>query len=374
VALCTAIDAQYNPQIASDGSGGAIVVWYDRRNGSDYDIYVQRVNSTGVVQWTTDGVALCALAGDQAAPQILADGAGGAIVVWADGRSVAPGVYAQRVSSSGAPLWTNNGVPIGTPVGGAGSPQILSDGTGGALIVWDDGRSGFFGDLYAQRVNGAGAAQWTVNGVAICAAPESQAEHQLVADGGGGAIIVWQDQRNASNDIYAQRVNSAGTVQWTTNGVAISTASGYQTVPRIVSDGSGGAIMAWQDSRSGTNMDIYAQRINGLGVVQWTIDGVAVSTAASSSAPRIASDGSGGAVLLWRDKRKGNFNIYAQRVNGAAALQWPVNGMPIGVAPGDKSVPQIVPDGSGGAITVWNDLRNAWMDIFSQRVGADGLP
>ena len=52
--------------------------------------------------------------------------------------------------------------------------------------------------------------------------------------------------------------------------------------PTIISDGSGGAIIAWMDSRSGAHCDIYAQRINASGVVQWTADGVAISTAAGA--------------------------------------------------------------------------------------------
>ena len=87
----------------------------------------------------------------------------------------------------------------------------------------------------------------------------------IVSDGSGGAIITWQDYRNGNNDIYAQRINAGGTVQWTLNGVAICTETHSQTYPTIVSDGSGGAIITWQDDRNGNN-DIYAQRIIALGI------------------------------------------------------------------------------------------------------------
>ena len=54
----------------------------------------------------------------------------------------------------------------------------------------------------------------------------------------------------------------------------ISTAAWYQESPQSVSDGAGGAIITWQDSRSGQFKDIYAQRINSAGVWQWTAQGV----------------------------------------------------------------------------------------------------
>jgi hypothetical protein len=54
----------------------------------------------------------------------------------------------------------------------------------------------------------------------------------------------------------------------------ICTVSGNQMNPTITSDGSGGAIITWQDYRSGSYSDIYAQRIykNGtLGDFPWAL-------------------------------------------------------------------------------------------------------
>jgi len=98
----------------------------------------------------------------------------------------------------------------------------------------------------------------------------SQYNQQLASDGSGGTIITWQDYRRGSSaDIYAQRPNAAGVPQWATDGVAICTATMTECRCVSSSDGSGGAIIAWQDYRSGTNYDIYAQRVNSSGVVQW---------------------------------------------------------------------------------------------------------
>ena len=69
-----------NPAITSDGAGGAIVTWHDTRSGGTTDIYAQRVNASGAIQWTADGVALCTARGNQDYVWITIDGAGGAIV------------------------------------------------------------------------------------------------------------------------------------------------------------------------------------------------------------------------------------------------------------------------------------------------------
>ncbi len=75
-AVCTASGDQQVPLITSDGSGGAIITWYDNRSGNR-DIYAQRVNSDGAAQWTADGVAICTASGDQYPCDIIPDGVGG---------------------------------------------------------------------------------------------------------------------------------------------------------------------------------------------------------------------------------------------------------------------------------------------------------
>ncbi len=98
---------------------------------------------------------------------------------------------------------------------------------------------------------------------AVCTASNNQRYPAIVSDGSGGTIITWTDSRSGSNyDIYAQRVDPSGVPQWTANGVAVCTAFDDQYDPVIVSDGAGGAIITWTDYRSGTSEDIYAQRVN----------------------------------------------------------------------------------------------------------------
>jgi len=370
VVICNPFDEQGTPQIASDGSGGSIMVWQDWRSGS-WDIYAQRINSSGAVQWTANGVVISNAANNQIKPQIISDGSGGAIITWESGGDI----YAQRVNSSGTVQWTANGVAICTAASSQGDPELVSDGSSGAIITWMDYRGAAY-DIYAQRVNSAGAVQWTANGVAISTAANSQSYPQIVSDGSSGAIITWMDYRpGATTDVYAQRVNSAGTVQWTADGVAISTASNLQYFPQIVSDGAGGAIITWDDYRSGTSYDVYAQKINAAGAVQWTVNGLVISTAANhQSSSEIASDGSGGAIIAWGDTRGGSVSdIYAQRVNSAGAVQWTADGVAVSVASNDQTTPQIISDGAGGAIITWMDLRGgATQDIYAQQINSSG--
>jgi hypothetical protein len=148
------------------------------------------------------------------------------------------------------------------------TPVLSGDGAGGALVAWQDGR-GADQDVYAQRVNGSGAAQWTANGVGVCAAAADQTGPVIAGDPLGGAVVAWSDLRTAGNgtDIYVQHLNLAGAVQWTANGVQVSDALNAQDGAVVASDGQGGAFAAWRDLRAGAFSDLYSQRIDAAGVI-----------------------------------------------------------------------------------------------------------
>jgi hypothetical protein len=376
VDVATRDDNHSNPAIISDGAAGAIIAWQNA------DIYVQRVDAFGVPQWTGGDVVLCAAVGLQQYPTLVADGAGGAIVVWYDHRSPAGiDIYAQRVNGSGSPLWTPDGVALCAAAGDQYSPQIISDGAGGAIVTWHDYRDGI-GEIYAQRVNASGLPLWTPDGVGLCTETNIQINPAIIPDGAGGAIVAWEDFRGVSvtADIYAQRVDGSGTPLWMTNGVGLCTAGNHQFGPKLVADGAGGAIVAWRDGRSGAGYDIYAERISTSGVLQWTADGVPVCTAAQDqTTPAIAEDGAGGAILSWSDYRGGMADIYVRRVDAAGAPQWNPDGIVLSTAPfaHDQLESRIVSDGAGGAIVSWRSVSGSayfGSDIVAQRVDAVGVP
>ncbi len=370
VDVCTEFDQQIFPQMVSDGSGGVIIAWWDFRNMYG-DIYAQRIDASGSDLWTYNGVAICTETDEQREPKIISDGDGGAVIVWGDFRNASDyDIYAQRIDSLGATQWTDNGVAICTATDHQLYSKVVTDGSGGAIIVWEDSRSD--NDIYAQRVNREGVVQWTANGVAICAVASIQDGAWIVSDGAGGAVITWRDWRNGNSDIYAQRVNGSGVAQWTGNGVPVCMTTGQQMTPYAVSDGAAGAIIAYQDSRSGT-YDIYAQRINAGGTVEWGADGIEINTKPDNQyLSQLTPDGAGGAVIVWSDWRTGDdSDIYAQRVDGSGNIQWESNGIVI-CTEANSQAPQIASVNADTVIIVWRDRRMGGNDFYAQKRNGDG--
>jgi hypothetical protein len=378
IAICTQ-DSNYNPIIVSDGTGGAIIAWQSYRGSATADIYAQHVNSSGTVLWTYNGVPVCVVVFEQDTIAMIGDGVGGAILTWQDYRSNNgfADIYAQRLNTSGTRLWTANGVNICNQAAAQRGPKLVSDGTGGAFITWYDNRAGNY-DIYTQRVSSAGAVQWTTNGVATCTMATDQLKPDICTDGAGGVIITWYDYRATTDfNIYAQRQGPAGAIVWAVDGVVMNNNIAYDQIdPKIVSDGLGGAIISWTDYRTGTTADIYAQRVNSTGAVQWTATGVIICTSAGDQIKsQLVSDGNSGAYITWEDHRNvGNSDIYAQRIASNAAINWAATGFEICTIGNDQLSPMIVSNGNLGAIVVWQDFRSGNnFDIYETGFNTTGL-
>ncbi|GEM_PF-3922807 len=378
-----------NHPAVPDGSGGAYYTWYgpDSSMFGNYHVYLQHVDSNGTPLWQANGIRVSSTDLFQYSPTVISDGSGGAIVLWVQGLNTGDyadkNLAAQRVSSSGQLLWGSGGIAV-TTGGNVAQPIIVSDNSGGALVGWT--HLGSDDDLYVQRVSASGALLWQSGGYPLSTAPDEQFSLRGVADGAGGAWFAWIDRRNPYHDVYGQHLDRSGTPLWPVNGRKLNTQSSGSTSPNLVSDGAGGAIIAWYDRRNyPTYNDIYAIHLDGAGQDLWApaeqsiISGTQVYGLSGVNIPML-EDGQGGAIVFWEDTRNRNTllrdkkEIYAQRISGAGQQLWPSGGVQILSAEGYDTAPVFIPDGDGGLLAVWQDKRFGSFDIFLQQFSSVGTP
>ena len=371
VPVCVYNSTKTSQKVAPDGSGGAFVVWAERRFGND-DIFIQRIDSAGTVLWAADGVPATTSTLNDNAPRVISDGADGAIVAWGGSDRV----MAQRLDPAGNRLWTDEGVLLATGLY-ASVPFPVSDGKGGAIIAWDVGYGNH--NIYAQRVRADGVTLWGANGTPVCTEGSHQRAPRAVADGSGGVIIVWRDERPAYlSDIYAQRVDSTGACLWATDGIAVASEYNNEDQHDAVSDMAGGAIVCWHvGSGTASSRDVYAQRIDGSGARLWDAHGVEIcADTMGQERPRLATDGAGGAIIAWYDYCDCPWNyysdIYAQKLSASGVPQWAVGGVPVCTQEHKQNTVEIAPNGTGGAALVWMDLRFDGYCLYGDIIDGDG--
>src|SRR4029453_6422862 len=106
----------------------------------------------------------------------------------------------------------------------------------------------------------------------------------------------------------------------------------------IIADGTGGAIVAWMDTRPGGPVAIYLQHVLSTGVdPDWPADGLFVAQNVGippypSAQPMLPTDGAGGAIVVWFDHFVVNETqvdrVSAQHVlaTGDVDSNWPPGG------------------------------------------------
>ena len=114
-------------------------------------ILIRALNTSGVPQWTVNGIVVSNQLKDQLNPNIVEDMQGGAIITWQDSTIMDWDVKAQRVKFDGSLLWQTAGVSVATATGAQTSPKSVSDGHSGCIFSFMDKRSGV-NDIYAHHL------------------------------------------------------------------------------------------------------------------------------------------------------------------------------------------------------------------------------
>jgi hypothetical protein len=252
----------------------------------------------------------------------------------------------------------------------------VSDGRRGAIVAWYEDRAGDF-DVFARRVDASGVPQWALNGVRACSttAGTPQVLPKAVSDGANGVIMAWLDGRSGPNTLYLQRVDSSGTRLWGAGGVlAATTTSNQLTEFCLIADGAGGAVVTWTTPMSGVSSDIYAQRVNALGARQWGANALALCTEKSDQfRPMLVRKASGSFVVAWEDLRQlFRSDLYAQAITAAGVTQWAANGMIVANSADNAINPMLVATGANDCLLLWDADSLGVGDIRGQRLSSTG--
>ena len=381
IPVSTAKDGQFLPWVVDDGEGGVIVMWEDYRTGKDWDVYAQRVDSRGTARWEENGVAICKASRNQRRLRMIRHEQH-AIVVWNDRRDRSNwDIYAQAVNLEGNTLWQTDGIPVCVNGADQSTQAIMSDGEGGAICVWEDERrSSEFQDLYIQRINAKGETMWQPNGIPVFPSESLQSDPILLADGTGGFYIVWWDVIGYDAwHIMAYRLSLDAKPLWDAP-LLISPAEGTQGEPRVIADGEGGFIVLWQIYENFINDQLYAQRVAPDGHKLWQETGVPICTAPGiQKHASVENDGKGGFIVVWRDERDVYSDLYMQRIRADGTLVWEQDGIPLCTAGGHQDKPFIVRTAENRFSVVWLDYREDFGEessdaIYRQQIDLEGKP
>lgn len=306
---------------------------------------------------------------------------GPALVVEANGRAFAVFAGEQRIYlvryDPATGLW---GAPV--PVSddptawytGTRYPQLVTDGAGRLIVVWEDDRNvnpeddwadSRGSDIYAARCDGD-AMTCSANVKLNDDATRGDQRRPRLSQRGAALAVVWEDHRDHGAEapqVYAV-TSSDGGATWSSNRRVTAAAVGRldsATHPAVAFTPSGELFAVWAHhiGASTAPADIYAAR--------WTGAAWGAPQRVDNAPPRVralapvmaASDA--GLFVAWQDYRAGSRNpdVYAARWNGAAWQEQAVT-----IDAGMQTLPALAAAGAQVRIA-WQDSRRGNQDIFT---------
>ena len=432
VPLCTAVGDQYaGPnQAVSDGAGGAYVAWSDYRGGAaDTYIYMTRVTSTGAISsgWPVNGIPVCVTTNYRSIDAVLPGTNGDVFVVWEDNRAGNYDIYAQRVSSTGAIAagWPANGLALTSDARNQYSGHACVDAAGGIYVVWTFQFSGSDYDIYMTRVlpGGTFAAGFGLNGIIVNSNTQFQSNPEIAADGLGNAIVTYENNDGTYTNPFVQKIGPTGVAAIASPGrdlapsfaqsyfgthlvpglgggavvgfnissapasdgpvftfldAALNTrfvsqpaaTSGYEKVRAMVPDGAGGTFCYVENEDAAfTNAYFFLDHISASGAALPALPGSYLYGENGPNQFALASGAEGTALLAWSNAGNGQ-DVQMQRMDAGGYLLW--YSPYLAQIANDQVVGSIVPDATGGAIVSYNDNRSGVGDIYAAKIDRFG--
>jgi hypothetical protein len=354
----TTTDAQNNSVVMGLSDGGWVVAWQSLgQDGSDYGIYQQRYDASGVALGTETRVNLHTPY-DQSHPSIAGLTNGGWVVTWQslnqDGSGW--GTYQQVYDASGAVLWSEN---------------YVNAGTGRVVTALDDGRF-----LTAMT-----SAQFTY--ATLSDASTKTNEHLGAYNGAGmhnhdtsvatlldgGWIITWSntDAQATPSRIFQMRFDAEG--------IAVGDAElvkdlpyGEQKAAAVTALQDGGWAVVWQGDEPEDG--IYMQRYSAGGDKPYGMVYVNQTQTGSHSLPDITTLDSGNMVVVWQGNGEGDDDGIYMSIFDVAGEQVVDEFLVNTVTAGGQANPSVTALPDGKWVVTWEGAGDGDVDGIYQRVFA----
>lgn len=263
----TTASDQISAAVTVLANGAQVVLWQSKQSDDTYDAYGRVTAPDGTVgpEFRVNSY----LPQNQNDCQVTALAGGGFVVVWnsyqQDGSDY--GVYGQRYDATGVPAGSEfkiNEYTTNTQY----HPQVTAMPDGGFVAVWQsNGQDGQGGGIYGRRYDAGGHAMGTeflVNPTVSW----DETDPSVTALANGGFVVTWSIciPNEYNWDVCGRLYDAAGQPLSSTEFVANSIRSGVQTGTRVTALPDGGFVVAWQSAgQDGSGYGVYGQRYNAAG-------------------------------------------------------------------------------------------------------------
>ena len=201
--------------IVKDNANGFFIGWYDDRdNNMNADVYVQHVDSEGNCSWTTNGVIASTDLNREHYYVHIAYQSNEDILYayWneMDFDQNDRGIYGQKFDMTGTRKWEDTGRVIIEISPTDVYPYGIGNSSGQVVVFYQEGLTENY--LKAMALDSNGDFTWTGNKVTMCSVATTKLHAMVGSLNSNFWIASWADDRSGNADIFAQNINTDGTL------------------------------------------------------------------------------------------------------------------------------------------------------------------
>ena len=265
-------------------------------------------------------------------------------------------------------------------------PTGVKSDNGNFILYWIGYTGSFISPsnykLYTQKYSPAGSGLWGNPQDTIFNLGSAQGTYQpsIYSDGNNGAIYVWQSYITGPTVCYVQRKNSAGVLQFPVNGSAVTTTGA--TMLNFAPAASympltGETYVFWQRKNSLQSViGVYGQKFSSTGTRLWADSGLVVKPLDQNSFSNLSSYTKDSSVMgYYMELTFGNSNglVKAFKLNRDGALQWGGSIItPCSYIGVKGRMSTTINPNSGMSILAWQDNRIDAGGMYTQNINFNG--
>ncbi|MCB8950362.1 MAG: hypothetical protein H6653_20325 [Ardenticatenaceae bacterium] len=369
--------------IATNMNDNTHIAWVDERNGEN-DIFLQGFSDVQATLWPIDIHVNNDVGALTMIPKVVTGSNNDTIVLWADERddTAQPNVYAQHLNETAVLTWPPDVRVTQTTPGISRDDWMRATASmdanvgGETAVVWQNSDQQFF----LQHLNPDGSL--TSNNILVGHSSGTHFTHDpnpdVALDDDGFSYVVWQDYRRSGTnpDIFMQKLNATGTKQWASD-IRVhhnDDITHTQTIPAIALDRQNNHLyVVWEDSRDGQTK-LYLQKLDRDGNRLCSVDTPVSLRSGSQYKPTIAA-ANGYAYMTWQQSNTADSQgFYAQKIDGTCQRLWGDEGIVFSQGT-DVVIGANLSSGTDTVYVAWRGLAENGWDIFAQHLNPDdGTP
>lgn len=254
--------------------------------------------------WQDNGIPVQKAWSQRWDPKLVESEDNSVIVVWSDVRNEDADIFAQRISSSGNPLWEEGGLLICGDLGTQSHPAVAGDSNGGAYVVWGEYTPHYGADIFIQHLTSDGIFLWedalfVTHVDMVYSGVLRHAALKLCSDDSGGMYMALRNE--LPDELITLYVNNEG-IQTSPENSILSTDISSASFD-LVCGTDNTAIVAWRS----VNGDILIKKTDALGLPVWDFSKNGIRVLWDTEDPQYihASNGADGlTIIAWLDNQE----------------------------------------------------------------------